>query len=89
MAIDSQWLFKNSKGKPDGAWTGAWLTLMVVLARYLLSGDTIAFGKFSYTFSAVDATAMGVLLGATWGSYCWRKGTEAKYTADDKTVPKS
>jgi len=65
---------KNSSGEEDGAWTLAFFTWLVIIAKFAVAGLVV--GKLNLG-AAPDSGLVTALLGTTMATYWARRHTDA------------
>ena len=73
---------KNTEGRPDAMLTFATISFIAITLNIVLTTlGQVSFGGTVIVFSALDSTAMGVYLAATFSAYVGRRFTDRLYTA--------
>ena len=80
-------MIKNSKNKRDAMLTFAVLGFLVVLAKFTLSGLSVAVSGANIDFGVLDAALVASILTPTLGAYVMRRHTDRKHAGDDAELP--
>lgn len=86
MKLKLGW-FKNSDGKPDGSWTLAVLSWMVVSFCLLVPLiETLTVKSFTLSLKPPDTTLLVAYLGTMTGNYLMRRNTKDKLNANSEVT---